>query len=166
MASLITATEISKSYATQVLFTGVSITIADNDRIGMIGPNGAGKSTLLKVLTKIEEPDEGEIIRRRQLKQAYIPQMDQFGDAVTPVDAVVAAIASDRDHDDHGLDAQTQAIIQLSKLGFENLDQPIVELSGGWKKRLSIACALATEPDVLMLDEPTNHLDMEGILWL
>jgi ATP-binding cassette subfamily F protein uup len=166
MASLITATNISKSYASQTLFTGVSITIADNDRIGMIGPNGAGKSTLLKVLTKLQEPDEGQIIRRRQLKQAYIPQMDAFGDSVTPIDAVVTAIASDREHDDHGLDAETQAIIQLSKLGFDNLEQPIVELSGGWKKRLSIACALASEPDVLMLDEPTNHLDMEGVMWL
>ncbi len=166
MASLLTATGIAKSYTTQTLFTDVSMTIFDNDRIGLIGPNGAGKSTLLKVLTGIEEPDEGKIIRRRGLKLAYVKQIDAFGDAKTPIEAVVEAIKEDRDHDDHGLDPETQAAIELSKLGFDDLEQPIKTLSGGWKKRLAIACALACEPDVLMLDEPTNHLDMEGVIWL
>jgi len=166
MATLLNATNLSKSYASQTLFTGIGVSISDGDRIGMIGPNGAGKSTLLKILTGIEEPDDGQIVRRKQLKIAYIKQMDNFGDATMPIQAVVDAIASDRDHDDHGLDAETQAIIQLSKLGFDDLEQPIKELSGGWKKRLALACALASEPEVLMLDEPTNHLDMEGVLWL
>lgn len=166
MASLLTATSISKSYAQQVLFTGVSISLVDGDRIGMIGPNGSGKSTLLKIMAGLDEPDDGQIIRRKQLKLAYVPQMDDFGDAVTPIDAVVAAIGRDHDHDSHGLDPQTQASIQLSKLGFDDLEKPIRTLSGGWKKRLSVACALASEPEVLMLDEPTNHLDMEGVFWL
>lgn len=166
MASLLNATEISKSYAQQVLFTGVSVTIAEGDRIGMIGPNGSGKSTLLKILAGLDEPDEGEIIRRKNLKLAYVQQMDTFGDAVTPIDAVINAIGRDHDHDSHGLDPQTQAAIELSKLGFTDLQKPINTLSGGWKKRLSVACALACDPDVLMLDEPTNHLDMEGVFWL
>jgi ATP-binding cassette subfamily F protein uup len=166
MASLLHATEISKSFAHQVLFTGVSVTIADGDRVGMIGPNGSGKSTLLKILAGLEEADDGEIIRRKNLKLAYVKQSDDFGDAMTPVDAVVDAIGKDHDHDSHGLDPQTQASIELSKLGFDDLDKPIKTLSGGWKKRLSIACALACDPDVLMLDEPTNHLDMEGVFWL
>ncbi len=72
MATLLNATNLSKSYASQTLFTGVAVNICDGDRIGMIGPNGAGKSTLLKILTGIEEPDEGQIVRRKQLKLAYI----------------------------------------------------------------------------------------------
>ncbi len=166
MASLLHATEISKSYAHQVLFTGVSVTIADGDRVGMIGPNGSGKSTLLKILAGLEEADDGEIIRRKNLKLAYVKQSDEFGDAVTPIDAVIDAIGRDHDHDSHGLEPAVQASIELSKLGFDELDKPINTLSGGWKKRLSIACALACDPDVLMLDEPTNHLDMEGVFWL
>lgn len=166
MASLLTATKLSKAYATHVLFTDVSLTIFDNDRIGLIGPNGSGKSTLLKILVGDQPPDEGDIIKRRSLKITYVQQMDQFEGVTTPIEAVVKTIGRDADHDFHGLDSETQAAIELSKLGFDDLDKPINTLSGGWKKRLSIACALACEPDILMLDEPTNHLDMEGVVWL
>ena len=63
-------------------------------------------------------------------------------------------------------DPDTMAAITLSKLGFDDFGKPVEELSGGWRKRLSIACAIAREPDVLLLDEPTNHLDLDGVLWL
>lgn len=137
--------------------------VGERDRIGLVGPNGAGKSTLLKILAEIETPDSGEIISRRGTRLVYIAQDDFFADGATPMSAVMEALSQD---DDHRLDAQTRAAITLSKLGFEDFDQPVHTLSGGWRKRLSLACALVHEPNVLMLDEPTNHLDLVGVLWL
>jgi ATP-binding cassette subfamily F protein uup len=164
MATLLTARDLSKTYATHTLFTGVSLSLSEGDRLGLIGPNGSGKSTLLKILAGLVEPDEGEITRRKQLHVAYVDQADQFAEGVTPMSAVQAEL--DDDKPGEALGAETRAAMSLSRLGFTDLQQPVSTLSGGWRKRLSIACALAHDPDILMLDEPTNHLDMEGVLWL
>ena len=164
MATLVTGCDLSKTYATHTLFTGITVSLADNDRVGLIGPNGSGKSTLLKILAGLVTADEGEITRRRQLKLAYVAQDDRF-----PGGATVLSAVTDHLHDQPAgrtLDPETCATIALSKIGFEDLKQPVETLSGGWRKRLSIARALADEPDVLMLDEPTNHLDLDGVLWL
>jgi ABC transport system ATP-binding/permease protein len=164
MATLLTARDLAKTYATHTLFTGVAMSLSDGDRLGMIGPNGSGKSTLLKILADMVKPDEGEITRRKQLHIAYVDQDDAFDADATPLSAVLAELGGEK----HGeaLDAETRASISLSKLGFTDLKQPVGTLSGGWRKRLAIACALAHDPDILMLDEPTNHLDLEGVLWL
>jgi len=164
MATLITGRGLTKSYEQHLLFQGVDIQLAEGDRLGIIGPNGAGKSTLLKILAGLVPEDEGEIIRRRGLRQVYIPQDDAFGPDATPLNVVAGAAEADDPH--HRVDPQTRAEITLTQLGFANLDQPVAELSGGWRKRLSIARAVVLEPDVLMLDEPTNHLDLEGTIWL
>ncbi len=164
MATLLSARDLTKTYATHTLFTGVSLSVADGDRLGVIGPNGSGKSTLLKILDEKVDPDEGEITRRKQLHTAYVDQEDAFEPGDTPLKAVLRELGGDKPGQE--LDAETRASISLSKLGFTDLDQPVDTLSGGWRKRLSIACALAHEPDILMLDEPTNHLDLEGVLWL
>ena len=165
MSTLLSAQDLSKSYASHTLFKGVGVQLAKDDRVGIIGPNGAGKSTLLKILAGLETPDGGEVTRRRGLHQVYVAQDDQFPADATPLSAVVAQLAHD-DHFEQRIDPATRASIKLSKLGFVDFDQPVATLSGGWRKRLSLACALVHEPDVLMLDEPTNHLDLEGILWL
>lgn len=162
--ALLTARDLSKTYGTHTLFTKVSVGIADRDRIGLIGPNGSGKSTLLKILAELEEPDTGDITRRRRLNLAYVAQDDRFAQDATPISVVVDRLQSETSH--QSLDAQTRAAMTLSKLGFEDLHQPVSSLSGGWCKRLAIAGALAIEPDVILLDEPTNHLDMEGVEWL
>lgn len=164
MATLLTAADLSKTYATHTLFTGVSLGLRDGDRLGLIGPNGSGKSTLLKILAGLETPDDGGITARRNLRMAYVAQDDVFAEDATPHSAVVDAL----EHDEPGavLDADTRAAITLSRLGFADTNQSVAKLSGGWRKRLAIARALATEPDLLMLDEPTNHLDLEGVLWL
>jgi ATP-binding cassette subfamily F protein uup len=164
MASILTACDLSKTYATHMLFTDVSLTLGEGDRLGLIGPNGSGKSTLLKIIAEVEIADSGKITRRKLLTTAYVPQDDHFPDSTTVLSAVMDPLA----HDPTGrlLDEETRATITLGKLGFSNLHQSVGSLSGGWRKRLSMACALADEPDVLMLDEPTNHLDLEGVLWL
>jgi len=166
MATLLTARDLAKTYGTHTLFNGIAIHLHDDDRLGLIGPNGSGKSTLLKILAGLAQPDSGDITRRRQLRLAYVAQDDQFPADATPIQTVEAAIKALGEADHHALDDETRAAITLSRLGFVDLNQRVGTLSGGWRKRLSIACAIAGEPDVLMLDEPTNHLDLEGVLWL
>ncbi|MCK4873922.1 MAG: ABC-F family ATP-binding cassette domain-containing protein [Phycisphaerales bacterium] len=163
MTTLLSARDLMKSYPSSTLFEGVEIHIREGDRMGLIGPNGAGKSTLLKILADLEEPDDGEVVRRRGLKLVYVEQDDRFPDGATPLSAVISELVHD---DDDRVDVETRASIALSKLGFVSFERPVAMLSGGWRKRLSLACALSHEPDVLMLDEPTNHLDLEGVLWL
>ncbi|MCH2134624.1 MAG: ABC-F family ATP-binding cassette domain-containing protein [Phycisphaerales bacterium] len=131
--------------------------------MGLIGPNGSGKSSLLKILAGSEVPDGGEVTRRRNTKIVYIEQDDRFSDNATPLSAVLESLGPGSAEQ---LENETSASIALSKLGFEDFDRPVNSLSGGWKKRLSLASAIATDPDLLLLDEPTNHLDLEGVLWL
>ncbi len=163
MSTLLSARNLSKAFPANTLFEDVAIHIEDGERIGLIGPNGAGKSTLMKILAGLEDADEGDITRRRGLVMVYLKQDDFFTEDATPLSAVIDVLSSS---DDDRIDVETRAIIALSKLGFENFDRLVSTLSGGWRKRLSLACALAQEPDVLLLDEPTNHLDLEGVLWL
>ncbi|MCP4836174.1 MAG: ABC-F family ATP-binding cassette domain-containing protein [Phycisphaera sp.] len=165
MSTLLTAHDISKAWPSHDLFHRIRLQLAEGDRVGLIGPNGAGKSTLLKILAGLEEPDEGEIIRRRGLRVAYIAQDDRFAEDATPRSAAMEAIALDGPGDGR-VDEQTRASIALSKLGFEDVDRPVRVLSGGWRKRLALACGLVRDPDLLLLDEPTNHLDLAGVAWL
>ncbi len=167
MPTLLTATNLEKTYGTHTLFTGVSLGLDDGDRLGVIGPNGAGKSTLLKTLAGLETPDDGDIVTRNGLRAAYVRQTDDFPDNTTPSHVVTQAAADfpDAEHV-FQLDPATRAGITLSRLGFDHPDQPVATLSGGWRKRLSLAAALVNEPDMLLLDEPTNHLDLEGVQWL
>lgn len=164
MATLITARDLSKTYGPDTLFTGVALSLMERDRLGLIGPNGAGKSTLLKILAGLENSDTGDFTRRKNLNVAYVAQDDLFPTDAVPLQVVADAASHHADH--HSLDAETRAAITLSKLGFDDLNQPVHTLSGGWKKRLSVAAALVTDPDILFLDEPTNHLDLEGVVWL
>lgn len=163
MPNLLTARNLKKSYPSNALFEGISLTIEDGERVGLIGPNGSGKSTLLKVIAGMVEPDEGTLDRKRALRAVYLDQDDRFEEGATPMSVVRDGL--DR-HTHIGVDPDTQASITLTKLGFDEFERPVSTLSGGWKKRLSIARALAQDPELLMLDEPTNHLDLEGVLWL
>ncbi|MEL7088305.1 MAG: ATP-binding cassette domain-containing protein, partial [Planctomycetota bacterium] len=162
MATLLSARNLSKTYGTHTLFTDVALSIHDGERLALIGPNGAGKSTLLKIMAELEDGDSGEFTRKKNLRLAYIAQSDGFADDATPRSAVMDRLRAAGEPDAE--DFRGEAV--LSRLGFTDPDRPVESLSGGWRKRLSIACALAIEPDVLMLDEPTNHLDLEGVLWL
>ena len=163
MSTLLSARALTKSFPSNDLFRGVSLHVAEGERMGIIGPNGAGKSTLLKILAELEHVDDGEVIRKRGLSLAYLEQDDVFEAGLTPLSVVTAAV---REEPGDRVDPETRAAIMLSKIGFVDLEQPVETLSGGWRKRLSLARAMVNEPDVLLLDEPTNHLDLEGVLWL
>jgi ATP-binding cassette subfamily F protein uup len=163
---LLSARDLTKVYPSKTLFEGVSVHVEDGERIGLIGPNGGGKSTLMKILAGVQAADSGEVVRRRGLRAAYIDQDDRFAAGATPLSVVRDSLAGEDDDGGHDADPTTRASIALTRLGFVDLGQPVSTLSGGWRKRLSIARALAGDPEVLLLDEPTNHLDLEGVVWL
>jgi ATP-binding cassette subfamily F protein uup len=129
--------------------------------VGLVGPNGAGKSTLLKILAGVEAPDRGHRSLRTGIRVGYVPQDPVFPAGETVEDVLAAALVAVDDADRPGRIAQA-----LGRGGFPDGRADVVTLSGGWQKRLAIACELAAEPDVLLMDEPTNHLDIAGILWL
>lgn len=163
MTILLGCQKIAKSYHARHLFHDLSLGVYDGDRIGIIGPNGAGKSTLLRIMAGLEEADAGTVAKKRQVRTAYVPQGEFFDSDATAL-AIVADAAKRGGAAPE--DAESKAKVVLGQVGFTAPDAKAGTLSGGWKKRLSIATALVQEPDVLLLDEPTNHLDLEGILWL
>ncbi len=155
--TIITCQSISKTYGARPLFSNLSFTLHEGERIGLIGPNGAGKSTLLKILAGVEEPDTGELIRRKGLRIGYVPQQPEFESGSTVLETVFNSTANGE---------WQKASVALQKTGFQDHDLQTDTLSGGWRTRLAVACALVQDPDILLLDEPTNHLDIESILWL
>ena len=163
MPILVATHSIESRYGSRTLFSDVSISVSDGDRVGMIGPNGTGKSTLLRILAAIEQPDAGTRSQRALTRLAYVAQVPDYPPAATVESVLAAALAPD------GVDpltATTRIAATLGRVGFDDLTAKVSTLSGGWRKRLAIAAALVREPEVVLLDEPTNHLDLEGVLWL
>ena len=163
LATLLNGKGLTKSYGAVPLFREIAFVVNEGDRIGLIGPNGSGKSTLLGILAGEIEPDDGEVARRKLTRLAYVPQVSEFATGVSIRDVLLASLKQARvvEQEWEGRVAEV-----LGRAGFEDFEQEAAALSGGWKKRLSIAMALAEHPDVLLLDEPTNHLDLAGISWL
>ncbi|HOE82337.1 MAG TPA: ABC-F family ATP-binding cassette domain-containing protein [Myxococcota bacterium] len=157
--------EISKSFGAQALFEQVSFNLFPGDRLGIIGPNGSGKTTLLRILAGHEVPDSGLVVTRRDVKLGYVPQEATFEPGLTARSVLHQALmATGRNFMPNELEALIGET--LGKTGFEDLEQPVSTMSGGWLKRQSIAKELVLDPDVLLLDEPTNHLDLPGLTWL
>lgn len=160
---LLSCDGLSKSFGATPLFTDLSFSISEQDRIGLVGPNGSGKSTLLTILAGLEQPDRGSRALRRQIRLGYVPQEPRFSDSASVENILTQALLEE------GLDPAEHGgrIAKALSIGeFERANQPVAVLSGGWRKRLAIARVLMLEPDVVLLDEPTNHLDLDGILWL
>ncbi|MGI9537637.1 MAG: ABC-F family ATP-binding cassette domain-containing protein [Desulfocapsaceae bacterium] len=163
MSTILSCRSIGKAYGAQKLFSGLDLVINDGDRVGLIGPNGSGKSTLLKILCGLEDLDSGVIDRRNNVILSYLAQADAFHEDLGPLDNLLASLKSSPLPEAQKLN-RAQAL--LSRIELEDQDRPVSQLSGGWRKRLSICRALVIEPDLLVMDEPTNHLDIEGIVWL
>ncbi|GAA1884701.1 ABC-F family ATP-binding cassette domain-containing protein [Asanoa iriomotensis] len=170
MANIVNLDRVSKGYgAAGPLLTGVSAGIDDTDRIGVVGLNGAGKSTLLRLITKQEEPDEGRVTLRRDLRVAALPQSLSFAPEVTVRDVVIgtAWLAEDMgaEHEWAG-DAGVRAILDGLGMPHLGLEAPVGPMSGGERRRVALAALLVRPADLLVLDEPTNHLDVAGVDWL
>ena len=159
MTLLFSCQSLSKSFSTRLLFRDLSLSVFSGDRVGLIGPNGSGKSTLLNIFAGQEKSDSGILSYRKDLRIGYVPQTCDFPDLM-PEQILQEALGKDHP------DGERLAQMWLSKLKFPDTQLSAQALSGGWKKRLGIAQALISGPDLLLLDEPTNHLDLEGILWL
>ncbi len=163
MALLINTNAVSKSYGATPLFRDISLTIYEGDRLGVIGPNGSGKSTLLEILAGRRDPDSGEVTRRKGTRLAYVAQDSQFPSGITVRAVLRKALENAGVPEAEWLARESET---LGRTGFDNFDLEASALSGGWRKRLSIAEALVQDPAILLLDEPTNHLDLAGIDWL
>lgn len=187
----ISVENISKSYGERVLYSDVSFGINAGQKIGFIAPNGSGKTTLLRILSGMDSPDSGEVNTRNNITISYLQQDPQFDPNISIEEAILSspnpilktisnyerAIKNPEDTDAmqtafdameaaNAWDFETQYKQVLSQLKLDNIEQRISTLSGGQKRRLALAVAILTEPDVLLLDEPTNHLDLEMIEWL
>ncbi len=148
---LLSLEAITKNYPETPVLDAVSLGIATRDHIGVIGRNGSGKSTLLAIIAGTEDQDSGSIVRAKGLRVAALDQDPVFDDEAT----VGEILGEERD-----------TIALGDRLGLTNPSTRCSALSGGQKKRLALALALAAPCDLLILDEPTNHLDVDTIDWL
>ena len=167
MTALLTCRELSAAYGDRILFEDLSLVVHQGDRLGVIGANGTGKTTLLRILSGEEAPSGGEVARRKALRMTRVEQAPRFRPGATLLEVVLGGLA-EQEHLAH-LDAtsrEVEARKTLARLGFTEPLLQVDHLSGGWVKRLSLARALAADPEVLLLDEPTNHLDLDAILAL
>ncbi len=160
---LLNAENIRRSYSEKVLLDGVDLAINEGDKIGLIGVNGTGKSTLLKILAGVEESEEGTVITGRGVRIGYLPQVpDMDGDYTILQQAMKGVSPAEQ------LAKEYEVKTLLTRLGFteEDFDRSVGVLSGGQKKRVAMAAALAAESELLILDEPTNHIDSSMVDWL
>ncbi|MGH3981584.1 MAG: ABC-F family ATP-binding cassette domain-containing protein [Pseudonocardiaceae bacterium] len=165
MTNLINFEAVSKSYGIRPLLSGISLGVAEGDRIGVVGLNGGGKTTLLEVLAGIEAPDAGRVSRTRDLRTAVVTQRTELPEQVTVRQAVLDPLGVTAEHQWAG-DARMRGMLEGLGILSLGLDRPVAELSGGERRRVALAAALVGELDLLILDEPTNHLDVEGVRWL
>ncbi|MDD5527811.1 MAG: ABC-F family ATP-binding cassette domain-containing protein [Patescibacteria group bacterium] len=158
MPILLQATNLSKQYSGQKIFSGLAFTVRTRQKIGVIGRNGAGKSTLFKILTDEEEADEGKVIIGTEAHIGYLKQEDDFNDAESALEYLKRT--------------SVQEVWNIKKLAAkfqldeEKLNQKAKGLSGGWRMRLKITAMLLAQPNLFLLDEPTNYLDLSTLLLL
>lgn len=194
--SLITLENICIAFGHVALLDKVNLRLEKGEKLCLIGRNGEGKSTLLRLIAAQIQADSGQIYRQPQLRISYLAQEPSFNPNETVFNAVASALGdigalvkeyhqlvqqvSQNSQDNilkqlaavqQQLEAKNGWLLEqqvehtLSRLGLE-ADLLVEQLSGGWRRRVAIAQALVTQPQVLLLDEPTNHLDIEAIAWL
>ncbi|MEW6468705.1 MAG: ribosomal protection-like ABC-F family protein [Bacteroidota bacterium] len=189
--NILSIENLSKSYGTKALFSGLTFGINQGQKIALVAKNGTGKTSLLRIIAGRDTADSGSMVMRKDIRMAYLEQeplldhsknvLQVIFDGDTPelnairqyeqcllhaenADALAAA--------QHTMDElncweyETRARQVLTQLGITDFEQPVAQLSGGQLKRVALAQVLIQEPDFLILDEPTNHLDMEMVEWL
>ncbi len=158
MSIFLQATNLSKQYSGQKIFSGLTFTVREKQKIGVIGRNGAGKSTLFRILTGEEEADDGKIIIGDEAKIGYLKQDDDFTIDETALEYLKRSSSRE--------DWTIKKLASKFQLDEEKLSQKASGLSGGWRMRLKITAMLLDEPNLFLLDEPTNYLDLSTLLLL
>lgn len=186
--ALLTANDLALAYGHQCLLQAVTLSVAPGEKVGLLGRNGCGKTSLLRILADHQQPDAGEVARRRGLRIGYLPQEFELDGNLTARQNIEAgaadlmewlrryesgqgtepelAILLNQIDSADGWKLQARIRATASALAAPPLDALVGPLSGGEKRRVALCRALAPQPDLLLLDEPTNHLDAESILWL
>ena len=184
--ALITLQDAQLAFGHVALLDHADFSLESQERVGLIGRNGTGKSSLLHILAGLERPDDGELQTQTGLRVAYVPQEPELQADETVFEAASHGLGDARrarelylsGAEGLGLDALQSQIEALDAWNWEqrveetlhrlHLDgsNTVGQLSGGNRKRVALAQALVSRPDVLLLDEPTNHLDLDSITWL
>lgn len=158
----LTGTQKITAYAgPRELFSDLTVSLLQGDRIGILGPNGAGKTTLLRILVGDLAPDQGSVTRTKGVSLAFLSQQDNFPPAATVEEIILAGKTFAE-----WISAPGQSDILFGLLGDLDLDASVAKLSGGQRRRVALARVLGQGSDILALDEPTNHLDIEGVNFL
>lgn len=160
--NLLTIKDMSKAYTDKILFDKVDFSINENEKIGVIGINGTGKSTLLKIVSGIDKPDEGTVVKGNNVHIRYLPQNPEFVPGTTIYEYVIKANTTTENQ--WTIEGDAKSI--LNRLGFDEYDTVVDKLSGGEKKRVALAATLLARAEIIILDEPTNHLDRFMTSWL
>ena len=161
---LIHCKSLSLAFGDVALLDHIEFAIDRRERIALIGRNGAGKSSLIRILAGEIAPDDGEVVREKGVRFANVAQEPTFADGITIEEAVTAGAINEHEGDEDWHVTVRVAEV-LSRLGMDG-SLLLSSLSGGMKKRVALARAIAGAADLLFLDEPTNHLDFDGIAWL
>ena len=182
--ALITLIDAHLAFGHVALLDKTGFSLESGERVGLIGRNGAGKSSLLKILGGMEKPDDGMVQFQQGVRLAFVAQEPLLNPGDTVFTSVSAGLKGliqlieQYTHSQGDLDALQSAIEAQDGWNWEqrveetlhrlHLDPKaqISALSGGTRKRVALAQALVSQPDVLLLDEPTNHLDLDSIQWL
>jgi ATP-binding cassette subfamily F protein 3 len=187
--SMLTISQVTKSFTGRILFEDASLQVNRGDRVGLVGPNGAGKTTLFSLILGEDSPDEGRVSVEKGATIGFLPQENapageetvlEMACAVSPeltkAQRILKTTPEDsaQHHealhafDEHGgWQIEPKAKRILAGLAFRESDfeRPAKTMSGGWVMRAHLAQLLVQEPDLLLLDEPTNHLDLESLVW-
>ena len=190
MVSYLQVQNLTRSVGDRTLFSDLSFSIGEGQKVGLIAKNGTGKSTLLNILAGADQADAGQVVFRNGLRIGYLEQTPSYPSELTVIEACFwqgnettnlireyeSCMASghqeglqdilDRMEHLKAWDYETRAKTILSQLYISEFDKPLSQLSGGQLKRVALANTLIMEPDLLILDEPTNHLDLQMIEWL
>jgi len=155
---LLTLEDVSCLYGERIILQGVSFGIHSSEKIGIVGINGSGKTTLLRIISGLIKPNTGTVTMRKDLKVCLLEQDPVYISELSVLQHTFPVAGEIKD------EYHYKSI--LSRLGINNFDEKMGDLSGGQRRKADLARVLAAEPDLLLLDEPTNHLDLETIEWL
>jgi ABC transport system ATP-binding/permease protein len=187
-AAVISAKDLRLQFSLQCVFQDASMAIHEGEKLGLVGRNGSGKTSLMRIIAGVDQPDSGTVARRSGLIVGYLSQEFVLDEEANVSDNVRSGakdllemisryesgeVKGDQEaellhqiqlHDGWGLESRITTA--MNQLGLPAPERIVRDLSGGEKRRVALARALVSQPDLLLLDEPTNHLDAESIEWL